>query len=205
MTLDKPSHSANDQQQEKAPEDRPRPLSKFNDLSVALALTVTGLVIVYLPGALNRSIDWTVEGRTIGAIIGILGVCFALFAVARLTGRNGLSDWGGALLLGGLAVALILVLHEYHLPAWATIILTILTIVLIFVAIFAAVSGFASFFEASSSMREDRKAPSGVSAFFLPSGEAEKELSGYERITLVIALLSGLATIAAAVEPIINL
>jgi hypothetical protein len=205
----KPSiHAANDDQQErKAKEDEPRTYSRFNDLSVALALAITGLVVVYLPEMLNKSLDWMVEGRILGVAIGITGACFALFAAAKLTGQNGLSDWGGATLTGAAAVGLIIALHKYHLSPWVTIILITLTVLLVFVGIFALVSGFASFFEKPTAKTGHAGTAPSTNGNLIASDEAEigKELSGYERITLIVALVSGIATVAAAVEPLVHL
>jgi hypothetical protein len=196
--------AAKDKQQREKVENKERTFSKFNELSVALAVALTGLVVVYLPGTLNKSFDWAAEGRIIGAFIGVFGACFALFAAASLTDREGLKDLGGSVLVGGASIGMIFLLHHYRMFAWAAMGLIALTILFIFIAIYALVAGFTSFFD-DHGVRPSREGADSGSKL-AESGEAElsKQLSGYDRTTLIVALVSGIATVAAAVEPLVH-
>lgn len=181
---------------------KPLAESKFNSLSTSLTFAVTGLVVIYLPDILNKSIDWKVEGRWLGIVLALIGTGFALAAAAELTGRSGFVYWGFAIILGTVTGGIILALHAYHLPKWAAIILTLLTVCLIIVVIYALVSGFTIFFDEprkTSGSGATSEEPSAT-----PDTEEEKKLSWYERITLIVAVISAIATIAAAIEPIVH-
>ncbi len=199
-----PTDATKDEQQHDKAEKEARTFSKFNELSVALAIALTGLVIVYLPGSLNKSLDWAVEGRILGACIGVFGACLALFAAASLTDREGLSNLGGGILVGGASIGMILLLHHYRMFAWAAIILIILTVLLIFIAAYALVAGFTSFFDGPSAKSSHESTGSGSETAEFHEAELGKQLSGYDRITLIVALVSGIATVAAAIEPLMH-
>jgi len=184
----------------------PRKFSKFNDLSVAIAFGVSGLAVVYLPGYLNKSIDWMIEGRILGIILAVLGAAFTLLAAAKLTGRDGFGSWGIATLTGALMVGLIAIVREYRLPALCAIVLINMIIGLLFVVIYAVVAGFTSFFDEQPP--EDYSGiearDSDESLLVSTDKETRKKLTWYERVTLLVAVISTIATVAAVIEPIIH-
>jgi MFS family permease len=181
---------------------KPLSSSKFNSLSTSLTFAVTGLVVIYLPDILNKSINWRVEGRWLGIILALIGTGFALAAAAELTGRSGFGYWGFAIILGTVTGGIMLALHSYHLPKWAAVILTLLAVNLMVVVIYALVSGFTIFFD-EPRKTSGSEASGKESSASSETGE-EKKLSWYERITLIIAVISAVATIAAAIEPVVH-
>jgi hypothetical protein len=169
--------------------------SRFNVLSTSMAFAVTGLIVVYLPGLMGKSLDWTIEGRFLGIALAIFGVMFGLVEASKLTGRSGFSYWGFSVLTGTLTAAFVGVAHLYRLPKLLVIILIVLTICLVLIWAYGMVSGFTIFFDEPGSAQRSQE--SGKDA-------VEKELSRYDRITLIIAVISGIATVVAAVEPIVH-
>jgi hypothetical protein len=186
----------------------PRPLttSKFNDLSVSLAFAITGLAVVYLPDILDKSVDWKVEGRFIGIGLALTGAAFTLLAAEKLTGRSGFGYWGFDILLGTIIAGIMSVIHVYRLPNWSAIILIALAVTLMLIGIYALVSGFTIFFDETG---DKASGPGKMPAASEGSSDAlgakeEKRLSWYERITLAIAVISTVATLVAAIEPIVH-
>jgi hypothetical protein len=197
--------ASGDREQEKAKDGELRTFSKFDEISVAFAFALTGLIVVYLPETTNKSIDWVVEGRIIGVILAIVGAIFILMATATLTGREGFGSWGIALALGAGAAGVVLALHRYRVPELATIGLIVLIIVFVFFGTYALVIGFADFFE-EPAVKTSALTTSDSGGESLAGIEAKtsKEIGWYERIILLIAVVSTIATMAAAVEPILH-
>jgi hypothetical protein len=198
--------SAKEKPEEEGPAAKPLKDSKFNDLSVSLAFTITGLIVVYLPDFLNNSFDWKIEGRLIGIGLAIIGSGFTLIAAEKLTGRSGFGIWGFCLVVLVTAIsAIVWALRAHHLPKWSAVVLTILMVNLTFVAVYALVSGFTSFFdEADAKALPTGKASGADDASEGSSDVEEKEIGWYERITLIIAVISTIATLVAAIEPIVH-
>jgi hypothetical protein len=191
-TSDSPTNSEEQKEKAKAGE-----FGKFNDLSVSLSFAITGLIVVFLPGTLNKPFDWIIEGRIIGVTLAIFGAIFILMAAATLTGREGFSNWGIALVIGATIFAAILVLRKYHVPRPGAIALIVFIIVFAFIGAYALVSGFTDFFE-------EPKAKAPVTATEDDETKERREIGWYERITLVVAAVAMVATVVAAVEPIFH-
>jgi len=188
-----------------SPADESKKFSKFNGLAVAFAFGITGLTVVYLPSVLHKSIDWTVEGRWVGVILAAIGTSFALMEAAKLTNRKGFEDWGMALLFGFISAVMAIVLNKYHISGGWTTVLLVLTIVLIFFTIYGIASGFAQFFDDPGRAASVANAtPGSDTSSATVDAEIDKKLSWYERITLLIAVVSAIATVAAAVEPVVH-
>lgn len=175
--------------------------SKFNELSTSLAFAITGLVVVYLPDLLGKSIDWRTEGRLLGIVLALVGAAFTLAAASKLTGRSGFGYWGFTIILGTVTAGIMSAVHVYHLPKWVAVTLIVVAVILAFTVVYAAVSGFTIFFDESEAVQDDSSEGATATAVQI---EKEKRLSWYERITLIIAVISTVATLAAAIEPLIH-
>ena len=128
-------------------------------------------------------------------------------AASKLTNRDGFGSWGIAMLVGAAIFSLVIVLKKYHLPAALVILLLVLIIPLMLIVVYALVSGFASFFEEDPENVSSSGGPAPIpSSDATESVEAKmrKKLNWYERITLLIAVIATVATVAAAVEPIFH-
>jgi hypothetical protein len=81
-----------------------------------------------------------------------------------------------------------------------------LAINLMFVVIYTIVSGFTIFFDESEITPNDlnRMPDSSEGQSGGAQAKVEKTLSWYERITLIIAVVSTIATLVAAVEPFVH-
>jgi hypothetical protein len=155
--------------------------NKFNGLSVAITLPVLALIIFYLPSVTHRSINWAFEGHLLGLSITVIGIIVLTFVVSDLTQWTEIPSIGVLLLLGGLCYGLILVLHDLKLFHWVAITLILLIVFVLFFVIFLVIAIAASFFDTGT------RGPKPV-----------EPMSRYERITLLVAIVSAAATVIAS-------
>jgi hypothetical protein len=176
----------------------PRPVSRYNHLSVAVSFALTGLVVFYLPSLTGRPFDWKVEGHLIGAAIATIGMAFILAACKDLTDRESFVAWSLAVLAGAIAYALIAITRDLSLPGWLAGVLLAAAVMLIFIAVYALVIGLADVFDRAAATQRLRVPLPGIRSTQTEvdgSATAPRRLSWYERITLTVAVVSTLATL----------
>ena len=198
---------ADETHQKESPPSKPLSSSKFNELSTSLAFALTGLVIVYLPDFLGKSLDWKIEGRFLGLGFALVGAILGLLAAEKLTRRSGFGIWAFTVLIGAATAGIMAVIHVYRLPKWSAITLIVVVIMLVIGETYGIISGFTIFFDEHEGTTTDTADSTGgteESKVATAQNTAEKTLSWYERITLIIAIVSAIATLVAAVEPIVH-
>jgi magnesium-transporting ATPase (P-type) len=178
------------------------PSSRYRMLSVAVALTVAGLIVFYLPYIVQRPFDWKTEGHLIGLALAVIGAVTILVSVNDITNRSSFLWWAGAILAAAVAVGLLAIIGNVSLSQWLSVILLIVSAVLIAVAVYALVFGFAKIKD-TAYWRSLAKVGHGSNE---TSGEDDREetperkkLSAYDWATLTVATVAAVATVVAAV------
>lgn len=188
-----------------ATEAKEEPAARYRMLSAAVALTVAGLIVFYLPSIVQRPFDWKTEGHLIGLALAVLGAVTILVSANDITNRASFLWWAGAVPAAGVAVGFLAILRNVSLSRWLAVILLIASMVLIVVAIYALVFGFAKIRNAAY-WRSRVKVSSGSNK---TSGQDQhdppdrKKLSAYDWATLIAATVAAVATVVAAVATFI--
>jgi hypothetical protein len=189
-----------------AKEEPGEPSYKYRWLSVAVAFTVAGLIVFYLPYIVQRPFDWKTEGHLIGLALAVLGAGAILWSLYDITNRNEFLWWARAVLAAAVAVGLLAIIRNVSLPRWLSVILLIISVVLIAVAIDAFVFGFAKIPDTKywRSMGKPRPGTNET------SGEGDREkpperknLTAYDWATLTAGTVAAVATVVAAVAAFI--
>jgi hypothetical protein len=171
-------------------------------LSVAVALTVSGFILFYLPDMVQRPFDWKTEGHLIGLALAILGGFTVLVSAKDITNRDSFLSWAGAVLAGACAVGMLAITRNVTLSRWLAVSLLIISVVLIVVAIYAMFLGFAQLLDrgpltflpwSNQSRRQDRDEGGQP-----PLKDEPRKLGWYEWVTLAAATVAAVATVVAA-------
>jgi len=188
-----------------AKEEIEQPSSRYTTLSLAVALTVAGLIVFYLPYIVHRSLDWKTEGHLMGLALAVIGAFTILVSVNVITNRSSFLWWANAVLAAAVAVGLLAIIQNVSLSRWLSVILLIVSVVLIAVAIYTLVFGFAKIKD-TAYWRSLAKVP----RLNKTSGEGDgevtperKNLTAYDWATLTAATVAAVATVVAAVASFI--
>ena len=181
-----------------ATEAREEPSARLRMLSVAVALTVAGLIVFYLPSIVQRPFDWKTEGHLIGLALAVLGAVTILVSANDITNRESFLWWAGAALAAAVAVGFLAIIRNVSLSRWLAVILLIASVVLIVVAIYALVFGFAK-------IRDTAYWRSRWPGSNKTSGQDQhkEKLSAYDWATLIAATVAAVATVVATVASFI--